>query len=221
MGRYARGAGRTGAGPLAALALALLMTGCASSRPASVVGADTDRHLSGNWTDADSKAVAAGIGRSLLAGSWLATATARLGRPPIVRVGHVRVRVRDVDDVIATAVVTDDLERALIASGSVRVVASRDEAARSEGVRDTRAELARTAAAPPPPGVELVPDLVLSGRVRTQYDQILDRGLVSGTYQQVKFYQVTFTLTDLVSNEVLWSDSVERKKVIEQGTLGW
>ena len=45
-------------------------------------------------------------------------------------------------------------------------------------------------------------------------------GSPRGRYS-VKFYQVAFTLTDLTTNEIVWSGSHERKKLIVQSTLGW
>ena len=196
----------------------LALAGCGGE--ARVVDPQTDLHLSGNWNDADAREVVAAITPQCLSGDWLAGFQAEHGRAPVVRIGRVRVRTRAVDDEIDPEILTDDLMRALIASGRVRAIASKVEAAGEGGARDTRQEFATHAASAPAGGQELGADYLLSGSILTQDDQVLDAG-ITGTYRQVKFYQAAFELIDLTTNEKVWIGSAERKKLIEQSTTGW
>jgi len=200
------------------LAIIAALAGCGGD--ARVVDPQTDLHLSGNWNDADAREVVAAITPQCLSGEWLDGFHAEHGRAPVVRIGRFRVRTRAIDDEVDPEILTDDLQRALIASGRVRAIASRAEAAGEGGARDTRQEFAAQAAQAPASGQELVADYLLSGSLLTQDDQVLDRG-ITGTYRQVKFYQATFELTDLATNEKVWIGSAERKKLIEQSTIGW
>lgn len=201
-------------------AVLVLVAVSACGGDARVVDPQTDLHLSGNWNDADAREVVAALTPQCLAGAWLDAFHREHGRAPVVRVGRIRVRTRALDDEIDPEILSDDLQRALIASGRVRAIASRAEAAGEGGTRDTRQEFAAHAAQAPAGGLELGADYLLSGSVLTQDDQVLDPG-IAGTYRQVKFYQATFELTDLTSNEKVWIGSAERKKLVEQSTAGW
>lgn len=211
------GGRRSGVGAALLVALALL-AGC--GRETAVVDPQTDLHLSGNWNDADARAVAEAIIPQCLEAGWIDAFHQERGRAPVVRVGHVRSRTRQIDDVVDAGIIADDLVRRLIASGRVRAVASRGEAAGEGGTRDTRDEMAVHAAAAPAQRQELAADYLLVGSILSQDDQVLDRGL-TGTYREVRFYQATFELIDLTTNEKVWMGSAERKKVVEQSTVGW
>lgn len=193
-----------------------VFTGC-GSRKTEVVDAQTDLHLSGNWNDADARLVASDVAHQLISGAWLERYRVDLGRMPVVRLGQVRTRTRAFDDEIEPDIILDDLAKALIASGRVRVAANRGEAGLT---RAERIDVAGAAAQAPLTGQELATDLILSGSIVTQDDSVLDPGL-TGTYKAVKFYQADFRLVDLTTNEVVWRGSAERKKTIRQSTVGW
>jgi hypothetical protein len=202
-----------------ALLAALALGACAGcgSRSTAVVDPQSDLNLSGNWNDVDARTVAEDVARQLAEGAWVGAFTAARGRPPVVRIGHVRARTRAIDDEIEPGIILDDLARTLIATGRVRVAAGRGEA----GVtRAERGDVAAGAAQAPVAGRELAPDFILSGSILTQDDSVLDPG-VTGSYKAVKFYQADFQLVDLTTNEVVWRGSAERKKSITQSTTGW
>lgn len=199
----------------AGAALLVCLLGCGNR--VDVVDSQSDLHLSGNWNDSDSRAVAEGLAEALATAPWIAAFTDAHGRAPVLRVGRIRVRTRALDDIVDPAIFTADIERALIASGRVRVVTSARETAIQ---RDERADLVDHAATAPPLQAGLAADVVLTGTLLTQDDRILDRG-VAGTYRQVKFYQLDLAVSDLTTTELLWRGAVERKKTIEQSTLGW
>ncbi len=87
------------------------------------------------------------------------------------------------------------------------------------GIRDSRAEFVEHAAQAPAQGQELAPDFLLTGVLLSQNDQARDEGVVIDTFRRVKFYQLTLSLVDVTTNEIAWSGSAERKKVIEQSSL--
>jgi len=178
----------------------LFAAGC--GREVRVVSPDTDIHLSGRWNDADSKAVSSQMIDQALGKPWITNFRDRAARQPLVRVSQVR---NGSNEEIATGVFTDDLERAFINSGKVRVVASRSEA---ELQRAERADIQANSGAEsrPKSGQEQAPDFTMQGSIKIQHDQHGD--------QQVKFYQVDLKLIDMTSNETVWIGSTERKKSI-------
>lgn len=190
------------------LALALLATislaaviGC-GEREVTVVSPDTSIHLSGRWNDDDSKSVSSEMIDSVLRESWVTDFRDRMGRKPTVRVSQVT---NKSGEDIATGIFTNDLERALIGSGRVSVVASRSEA---EIQRDERTDIQNNAKADTAPKSheEKAADYLLQGAINIQHDP--------GASKQVKFYQVDFKLIDTTSNEVVWVGSTERKKTV-------
>jgi penicillin-binding protein activator len=199
--------------------LCVLVTSC--GREVEIADPNLDLNLSGNWNAADSREVAAIIIPLCINAAWIDDFQKRNGRTPVVRMGHVRVRVEDLDDEIDPEIFIDDLTRALIDSGRVRVVASRAEAQSREGTRATRDEMATHADTKPAQAAELASDYLLTGGILSQNDEILDKGVVSGTYRRVKYYHVTLTLIDLTTNERIWSEACERKKLIEQSTTSF
>lgn len=202
------------------LGAALGLGGCGSR--ARVVDPATELHLSGSWNDADSRAVVEALGPQLTSGPWIERLGAALGRPPVVRVVHVRHRTSDLDDPIDTRLMAADLERALLATGRVRVVADRDEAGRSREERRDVAAHAEGGAPAAPQGREQAPDLLLAGIVRSQHDAVAERGaLGTGAFRRVRFYKAEFSLLHAESGEVVWTGSAERKKVEEQSRLSW
>jgi len=197
--------------------LVAVLAGCGSRAEVEVIEPQSDLHLSGNWNDADARIVAETVAKQVIEGAWVGRYTQDKGRQPVVRCGHVRVRTRTIDDEIEPGIIIDDLAKALIASGRVRVAASRSEATVT---RSERADVTANAAQAPPAGQELAADLILSGSIVTQDDSVVDPGL-TGSYKAVKFYQADFQLVDLATNEVVWRGSAERKKAITQSTVGW
>jgi len=176
----------------------LVTTGC--GRKVEVVAPDTAINLSGRWNDADSKSVSSEMIDQCLNGAWISNFRDSNGHNPVVRVALVENRS---SEEVATQIFTNDLERSLINSGKVRVVASRTEAGAQ---REERADVQGNAAVAPASGKEQAPDFSLLGSIRIQHDN-------SGS-KQVKFYQVDLKMVHLVTNETVWIGSTERKKVV-------
>lgn len=175
--------------------------GC-GGRHVQVVDPGTSIHLSGRWNDDDSKSVSSEMIESALKAAWITDFRDRAGRAPKVRVAPV---VNKSNEEVATQIFTNDIARSLINSGKARVVASRDEA---EIQREERADLQAnsTEASKPKSFQEEAADFLLQGSIRVQHDR-------EGN-QEVKFYQVDLKLVDVTSNDVVWMDSTERKKLV-------
>ena len=103
-----------------------------------------------------------------------------------------------------------DMERALINSGRVEFVASRDERGeiRQERVdqdlnasEDTRNE----------PGQEKGADFMLQGQINTIVDAASD--------EQVRYYQVDLTLISMADNTKVWVGQKKIKKLVENAKV--
>ena len=166
--------------------------------------------LSGRWNDTDSRLVANQLITESLEGSWLPRYTnMHGGEAPAVIVGNFRNRTLEH---IPVSTFIGDLERAMINSGAVRMVASAAERAeirdertdQQENARaDTRARMAQ----------ELGANYILQGEITAIEDQ-------EGR-EKVVFYQIDATLTDLESNVRVWAGQHKIKKYIERARVGW
>ena len=183
-------------------ALGTATVGCGGKR-VQVVDPQTSIHLSGMWNDDDSKSVSSEMTDQALKSAWITNFRDRTGRAPLIRSSTV---VNKSNEEIATQIFTDDLERAMINSGRVRIIASRSEA---ELQREERADLQANSSkeSAPRSGQEQAPDFILQGAIRIQHD--------NGSKKQVKFYQVDLKLIDLTTNETVWQGTTERKKIVE------
>ncbi len=184
------------------LLLPMLVTAC-SSAP-TVVRRDVDEaiDLSGYWNDTDSRLVSQEMVSDSLASPWSTRATQRLGRAPRVIVGNVRNRSQEH---LNTQTFVKDLERALVNSGAIDVVAGRDERQdlRAERVDQQRHASIETAKSM---GKELGADFMLQGQINS----ILD----AAGNEQVRFYQVELELVDLESNKKVWIGQKKLKKAV-------
>lgn len=195
----------------ATLALALLilaLSGCYKqvSRidPASV----TD--LSGRWNDTDSRLVANELISQSLSAPWVTRHTATNGgEAPAVIVGTFRNRTLEhipVNTFIA------DLERAMINSGVVTMVASAGERAEIRGEREDQQDHAR-AGTRSRMAYELGANYMFQGDITAIEDE-------EGR-EKVVYYQIDATLTDLESNVRVWAGQHQIKKYIERPRIGW
>ena len=193
----------------ASLALAALASSAACATQVTRVSPDQQIDLSGRWNDVDSRQVAeALIEQSFAApqgGSWaLQYAQAHAGARPTVIVGSIRNRS---SEHIPVESFVRDLERAYLASGQVRVVASPEERVEVRDERldqqenataDTRARLQREHGA----------QYMLQGDIVSIHDREGGR--------RVLYYQVDVTLVDLETNAKTWTGQHRIKKFVEQ-----
>ncbi len=184
----------------------LVLAGCGGTK---VARKDVDEtiDLSGAWNDSDSRMVSKAMIDDMLDQRWLRVYKRDHKKPPTVIVG----RVRNLShEHINTNTFVADIERAVINSGEVEFVASRDE--RGE-IRDERkdqdlhsSEKTRKAM-----GNEVGADFMLQGSINTIIDALKKT--------QVRYYQVDLTLISMADNRKVWVGQKKIKKLVEGSEL--
>lgn len=187
---------------LALLSLALVLPGCSSKKTISRVDAAETIDLSGNWNDTDSRLVAEEMISDAMTRPWLTNFLRVQGKNPTVIVGAIR---NLTDEHIATGTFVGDMEREFVNSGTVSVVADRDERG---GVREERQDQQANSSIETMKqfGLEKGADYMLLGSINKITDQ-------EGR-EKVAFYQIDLTLTDVQSNEKVWIGQKKLKKYI-------
>lgn len=196
------------AGRVLTVAVLALTAACNSTR-VSRVDPNSVTDLSGRWNDADSRLVANALIQQSLDAPWARNyATANGGKQPTVIIGAFRNRSMEH---IPVGTFTRDLERALVNSGTVQIVASKDERGdirderadqQQNATADTRARMAREQGA----------RYMLQGDVQTIED--------SEGKEKIVYYQIDATLIDLESNAKVWLGQHKIKKFIERRGIG-
>lgn len=163
------------------------------------------KDVSGSWNDTDSREVAKTMIDDCLNGAWYAKALKeRGGKDPVVIVGTVR---NDSMEHINTNTFIEELQRALINSGKVEFVASKDERGDLREERldqdEYSSEATRKAF-----GKEVGADYMLSGVLSDIKDELHGKSVV--------FYQVNLKLIDIESNKILWNGQKQIKKYVNK-----
>lgn len=183
----------------------LLVSGGCATRTVSRIDPGTQVDLSGNWNDTDSKLVSEEMISDCLKSAWLVKFAKKSDKNPTLIAGCI---LNKSMEHIPTDVFLMDIERAMINSGSVEVVASNVE--RGE-VREEKAD--QQANASPETlkkmGVEQGADFMLIGQI----NQIND----AEDGQQLKYYQTDLTLVNIETNVKVWVGQKKIKKFIGQG----
>ena len=183
---------------------ALLLSGCGGGKTVTRMETDTTVDLSGNWNDADSRMTAETLIVQALESGWYGEHRYETGKKPVVIVG--RIANKSAEHIPVKTFVAD-MERALINSGKVTMVASAEE---REGVRAERADQQEYSANATISawGREMGADYMLLGEINT----ILDR---EGG-DEVKFYQVDVYLVNLEDNTKAWVGFKKIKKYVSR-----
>jgi penicillin-binding protein activator len=183
-----------GAGPLA----------CAR-RTVTRVTPDTTVDLSGRWNDTDSREVSTAMIQDALNAPWITQWIQKAGRKPTVIVGVIR---NLTAEHIPVGTFVGDIERAMVNSGQMSVVAT---AAERQDLRSERADQWQNATEETAKkmGRELGADFMLGGSI----EAITDRQ----DGQAALFYQVDLTLVNIESNEKSWIGQHKIKKVVQKG----
>jgi PBP1b-binding outer membrane lipoprotein LpoB len=179
-----------------------VLLACSSAPTVARRDVDEQIDLSGYWNDTDSRLVSEEMVSDALGSSWSGRAASELGRQPRVIVGRVRNRSQEHLD---TQTFVKDLERAMVKSGTVDVVAApdeRDDIRRERQDQQTHASIETAKSM----GKELGADFMLQGQIHS----ILD----AADNQQLRFYQVELELVDLESNKKVWIGQKKLKKTV-------
>ena len=196
-------------GRVLALGVVAFAAACNSTR-VSRVDPNSVTDLSGRWNDADSRLVANALISQSIDAPWARNyATANGGKQPTVIIGAFRNRSMEH---IPVGTFTRDLERALVNSGQVQIVASKEERG---DIRDERADQQQNAAADTRARLarEQGARYMLQGDVQTIED--------SEGKEKIVYYQIDATLIDLESNAKVWLGQHKIKKFIERRGIGF
>lgn len=167
------------------------------------------KDISGRWNDTDSQMVAQEMITDCLNAGWYSKAAMRLGKEPTVIVGSVT---NDSMEHINTNAFVEEMQRALINSGKVDFVASKNE--RGE-VRQERLEQDEFASEETRKafGREVGADYMLSGVLNSIVD--------SQSKKAVVFYQVNMKLIDIETNKIVWNGQKQIKKYVKRSKTSW
>ena len=167
------------------------------------------KDISGRWNDTDSQMVAQEMINDCLNAGWYSKAAMRLGKEPTVIVGSVT---NDSMEHINTNAFVEEMQRALINSGKVDFVASKNE--RGE-VRQERLEQDEFASEETRKafGREVGADYMLSGVLNSIVD--------SQSKKAVVFYQVNMKLIDIETNKIVWNGQKQIKKYVKRSKTSW
>jgi uncharacterized protein (TIGR02722 family) len=164
---------------------------------------ETQKDLSGKWNDTDSRMVAETMIQEALGGPWYAKALkTTMGSEPVVIVGTVD---NQSMEHINTNTFIEELQRALINSGRVEFVASKDERGEVRGERLDQDEYASEATRKAF-GREVGADYMLSGVLSSIVDQEGRKSVV--------FYQVNLKLINIQTNQIVWNGQKQIKKYV-------
>jgi uncharacterized protein (TIGR02722 family) len=191
------------AASISLLAMTLVwLGGCSSKKQVSRIDPGETVDLSGNWNDTDSRLVAEEMVTDCMGRPWLTTFIREKGKNPTLIAGSIRNKSMEH---IAVGTFLRDIERTLVNSGTVQVVASAEE--RGE-VRDER-EDQRVNASPETlkqMGMEVGADFMLLGEINQINDQ--ENG------EQIRYYQVDLTLVNIETNVKAWLGQKKIKKYV-------
>lgn len=186
-----------------------ILVGCQTNDRVTRVSSDMETDLSGKWNDTDSRLVSEAMIEDLMSRPAIDNFKEDYGKRPVIIVGSIRNK--SSEHINVTSFVKD-IERELVNSGRVKLVASSDERnqlreekvdQQSNSSLETAKKLAQETGA----------DIMLVGTIITIVDQLEDTKVV--------FYQVDMELINLESNEKLWIGTKKHKKVINLGGTKW
>jgi hypothetical protein len=178
--------------------------GCAARKEVTRMPSDTVTDLSGRWNDTDSREVSDEMIEDCLNGNWILQHAASTGKHPVVIVGTIH---NQTLEHIPTGTFVGDLERAMVNSGKVDVVATASERGEVRSEKQDQWENATEDTAKRM-GMERGADFMLIGTVQSIEDR--EGG------SKVVFYQVDMTLVDIESNQKVWIGQKKIKKGIRQ-----
>ena len=194
-------------------AFVLLLWGCASApvRHVTRVDATSETDLSGDWNDTDARMTSNAMIEQCFVSPWLTRFTEMQKRAP-------RIRVRGITNMsnehIDAQVFVKSIERAMINSGKVRVLAQ--EGSELNAIRreqnDSASGLQSDSSAVSVAN-ESGADFVVAVRIASIDDSL-------GGHR-VKFYKISFELIDPSTGEKSWIGDHEIKKFVDQAAMGW
>ena len=196
---------QTGSITLLLLLAMMNFVSCASnSKTVTRTSTEAVTDFSGRWNDTDSRLVSEAMIEDMLYSAWLTRFMSDTNREPVVITGYIKNRS---SEHIEINTFIKDIERALVNSGQVSVVASATE--RSQ-VRDEKEDQQTQASFETVKrlGEETGADFILIGTIVSQTDAVDNSTAIS--------YQVDLELVNIKSTKKVWIGTKKIKKVIDQ-----
>lgn len=180
--------------------------GCGPSQSVQRVDPDSQSDLSGKWNDTDARMVAEDMISDVLSAAWLQNVES-----PVLIVGNIR---NNTSEHIRTDIFIKEIERAVVNSQKVKIVADPEQRGQIRAERDDHQ---RNASYESAAGLakEQGADYMLVGSIEANVDKNLD-----GT-QAAKFYTVNLELINVESNNKAWIGNKKIKKMIERSKVKW
>ncbi|MGL1891779.1 MAG: penicillin-binding protein activator LpoB [Spirochaetaceae bacterium] len=173
------------------------------------VSSDLETDLSGRWNDTDSRLVSEEMTLDLLNRTIFYDFKDEFGKKPVLIIGRIK---NNSSEHISVQTFIKDIERELINSGQVKLVASSSE---RDGIRDEKEDQQSNSSLETAKRLaqETGADIMLIGSIATINDQLNN--------SKVVYYQVDLELIHLESNEKMWIGTKKHKKIIELGGVKW
>lgn len=190
--------------------LLIMLVGCRPSNKVTRIDPGTTTDLSGKWNDTDARLAAEELIADALTMPWLAQFNRSHEKPTVVMVGRVR---NESMEHIDTEVITKEMERAFVNSGTVSVVASSEE---RQEIRQERLEQQTYASfeSTKKMAQELGADFMLIGNISSIVDES-----ASGRDLAV-FYTINLEFVNIETNQKVWIGNKKIKKFVERRNYG-
>jgi len=185
---------------------AFLFLGCGPTQSVQRVDPGSQSDLSGNWNSTDARMVAEDMTSDILSAAWLQNEDS-----PVLIVGDIR---NNTTEHIRTDIFIKEIERAIVNSQKVEIVADPDQRGQIRAERDDQQQHASYESAASL-AQELGADYMLIGGIEANVDKNLD-----GT-RAAKFYTVNLELINVESNRKAWIGNKKIKKMIERSRVKW
>jgi len=201
---------RTVATVVAAVAIIGIGVGCGARRKVTREATPgTAEELSGNWSAVDAKETSEVLIKDCFANPWLGDFVKEHGRKPAVRVRGI---VNKTDEHIDAQVFIKNIEKAMVNSGKVSVLAQEGAELGSVNAEQDYATEGRVEDGPSV-GNQKGGDFVVAVRLASILDQVQGK--------RTKFYKVSFEMLNATSGEKVWIGDHEIQKTITQKKVSW
>ncbi len=188
---------------------AAMLAACAPTKRVTREKAGSGDELSGNWSAVDAKETAAAFIKDCFAAPWLQRFSDENGRPPAVRVDRV---VNKTDEKIDAQVFIKELEKAMVNSGQVEVLAQRG-AELSSAREEQDDSISGRVDGGVGVGGEMGGDFVLTVHMTSILDQ--------ADGEKVKYYRLNATLIAAGKGNKVWVGDHEIQKRMQQAKASW
>ncbi len=182
---------------------------CACAPKVQRIDTNIVKDVSGGWNDTDAQMVAQEMITDCLDGGWYNKFLMQHGKEPTVIVGTVNNKTMEH---INTGVFIEEMQRALINSGKVNFVASKDERGEVRTERLEQDEFASEATRKAF-GKEIGADFMLSGVLSSVVDQAGSKAVV--------FYQTNLKLINIETNQIVWNGQKQIKKYVKRSKVSF